>query len=158
MLTVNFVGVVRSGGVNSRVLVQGEDGLFYVWRVPEERVSGLRQEGSFQAPAVELEMATEQQVFIGRANWGVVSVGRVAVRVVGVIRRGKKNLRALVVEPGVEGYKTAILPVDGLSEEGGLARVDRRLVFEAREDQVAAGLGVGKLKRGSKRKVPAVGS
>jgi hypothetical protein len=158
MLTVSFVGVIRSGGVNSRVLVQGEDSLFYVWRVPEERVPGLRQASGFQAPAAELELATEREVVMGRAKWGVVSLGSAEVQVAGVIRKGKKNVRALVLEPGVEGYKTAILPVDGCPEVGGLVAVDRRMVFEAREDQVAAGLGVGTLKRGPRRKVPAEGS
>jgi hypothetical protein len=158
MLTVSFVGVIRSGGVNSRVLVRGEDSLFYVWRVPEERVLGLKQAVGFQAPAEELEMATEREVVMGRANWGVVSLGSVEVQVAGIIRKGKKNFRVLVVEPGVEGYKTAILPVDGCPVVGGMVRVDRRLVFEAREDQVAAGLGVGTLKRGPRRKVPAEGS
>jgi hypothetical protein len=139
--------MVRFGPVNSRVLVQAEDGLFYVWRVSSKRLPGLPDGGSLLVSADELEMATDLQVVIGRHNRGVIPVGSVEVQFHGVVQRGKRNFRVLVTEVGGKEYLTAVVPVGDLPEKGGLIKVDRRQVFEARDDQVAAGLGVGKLRR-----------
>jgi hypothetical protein len=146
-LTVKLVGVIRSGTANSRVLVQALDGLYYTWKVPGDRLSRLQNVQDFQVSSDDLEMATEQQVLVGRNNRGAIHAGSVRMEFHGLIQRGKINYRVLVSEPGKKEYFTADVPVMDLPERGGLIEVDRRGVFDAREDQVAAGLGTGKLRR-----------
>ena len=154
-LTVGFVGVVRFGAVNTRVLVRAEDGLFYVMRVPGTKLSWLERAGSFPVSVDELEMATERQVVAGRGSQGFVSAGSAQATFHGVVWRGKKNTRVLVSGLGDCGYFTAVVPAGELPERGGVITVDRRRVFRARDDQVAAALGEGRLRRGPRRKGPA---
>jgi hypothetical protein len=151
-LTVRFVGVIRDGGVNSRVLVRAEDGFFYVWRVSSREVVGLRGAGVCSVPAGELELASEQEVVVGRDAFGKASVGSVRVEFCGVVGRGKTNFRALVLEPGGSRYCTVVIPVGDLPEKGSLVEVSQRLMSDAREDQIEAGLGLGRLRRGPRRK------
>lgn len=152
-LTVDFSGVVRMGGTNCRVLIRAEDGLFYTWKIPVKRLQAIQGVGGFQVPANELEIATVQQILVGRGNRGSVHVGSVQMQFWGLVQKGKKNLRVLVKEPGGDLYSTAVIPVGELPARGGLITVDQRQVFEARADQIAAGLGVGKLKRSQRKKV-----
>jgi hypothetical protein len=152
-LTVDFIGVVRTGSENCRVLVRADDGLFYTWKIPISGLQSLKGTGGFEVPADELELATEKQIVVGRGNQGVIHVGSAQMRFVGLIQKGKKNFRVLVTEPdGWECFLTAVVPVGELPPSGGLITVDRRQVFEARADQIAAGTGVGKLKRSSRKK------
>jgi hypothetical protein len=150
-LSVRFVGVIRDGGVNSRVLTQAADGLFYVWRTSSRDVQGLRSAGMFSVSGDELELASEQQVLVGRDTSGKVSVGSLEVEYHGLVRRGKTNLRVLVTEPGGSQYFTAVIPVGELPEPGAVFEVSRHCVSDAREDQIEAGLGVGKLRRVSRK-------
>jgi hypothetical protein len=141
------------GSTNCRVLLRAEDGLFYTWVVSKEKLQAVQGTGGFQVPMGELEIATVQQILVGRGNRGVVHVGSEQMRFVGLIQKGKKNLRVLVTGlDGWEDFFTAVIPVGELPPRGGLITVDRRQVFKAREDQIAAGTGVGKLKRSPRRK------
>jgi hypothetical protein len=151
-LGVQFVGVIRDGGVSSRVLVRAEDGFFYVWRTSSKRALGFRDAGVFSVPAGELELASEREALIGRGVSGKVSVGSMMVEFCGVVSRGKTNFRALVLEPGGSHYYTVVIPAGDLPERGSLIEASQRLMFDAREDQIEAGLGLGRLRRGPRRK------
>jgi hypothetical protein len=141
------------GSANCRVLLRAEDGFFYTWVASKEKLQEFQGTEEIQVPLNELEIATVLQILVGRGNRGVVHVGSEQMRFVGLIQKGKKNLRVLVT--GLDGGKnffTAVVPVGELPPRGGLITVDRRQVFEAREDQIAAGTGVGKLKRSPRKK------
>jgi hypothetical protein len=144
---VQFVGIVRTGGVNSRILVQAGDGLYYVWKGSNEAVRRIQSEGHFACTFGDLELASEIQVSVGRGNRGTVDAGSMGVKYRGLVRRGKMHFRVLVSDMVSGEYFTVIIPVGDLPELGSVISVDRRCMFEAREDQIAAGLGTGKLCR-----------
>jgi hypothetical protein len=152
-LGVQFVGIIRDGGVNSRVLVQAEDGLFYVWRTSSLEAQRLSGAGMFTVPSGELELASEQEVFAGRGVLGKVPVGSVQVVMQGVVSRGKANLRLLVMEPGGSQYYTVVVPVKDAPARGSLFEADKRSLAVARRDQIEAGLGLGTLRRRPRKRV-----
>jgi hypothetical protein len=133
-------------------LVQADDGLFYAWRTASKGSQDLSGAGLFPVPADELELASEQQVFMGRDPLGKVSVGSVMVEFRGLVSRGKVNFRALVTEPGGSKYFTVVIPAGDVPERGCVFEASRLGMTEARADQVAAGLGVGTLRRNSKKR------
>jgi hypothetical protein len=150
---VQYVGIVRAGEVNSRLLVQAGDGFFYTWKGSNEKVKEIQDAGRFSCDACDLELATEQQVSIGRNHRGTLDAVSVSVKFHGLIQRGKIHFRVLVSDPGSGFYYTVVIPVGDLPEPGSLISVDRRQLFEARDDQIAAGNGLGKLRRASRKAV-----
>jgi hypothetical protein len=152
-LGVQFVGIIRDGGVNSRVLVQAEDGLYYAWRTSSRDALRARDVGVFSVSAEALELASEQDLLAGRDVLGKVPVGSVQVVAQGVVSRGKANLRLLVLEPGGSQYYTVVVPVKDAPESGSLFEADKRSLAVARTDQIEAGLGLGTLRRRPRKRV-----
>jgi hypothetical protein len=148
---VRFIGIVRAGEANTRLLVQAGDGLFYTWKGSNEKVKKIQASGCFSCTVGDLELATEQQVAVGRNNRGTLDAGAVSMKFHGLIQRGKIHFRVLVSDPGSGSYYTAVIPAGDLPDPGSVISVDRRRVFEARGDQIAAGNGFGKLRRASKK-------
>jgi hypothetical protein len=149
---VSYVGIIREGTIKTRALVRTDAGLFYTWKSDNGNIKVLREYGEAMAPTLELEIATERQVVVGRNNRGELGADSVAVEFHGVVQKGKNNIRVLVKS---DRYYTGTVPSKGFDDSlsrGQVITIDMRTMSPAREDQIAAGFGTGKLRRASKGK------
>jgi hypothetical protein len=147
MMRIQFVGYLKSGSKNARILVRSESGRFYVWKGSRVKIEQMRREGFLIVATGELELASEKQVASGRATGGRTSVPDVPVEFWGVVHPGKVYTLVLVRQ---EGYKVGKVRTEGFDVElprGTVISIDHRTLSPAREDHIEAGLGQGKLRR-----------
>jgi hypothetical protein len=149
-MKVKFEGVIRGGKSVVRLLVSSDEGYFYVWNTFLDKSQELRRLGSLDVLEGELELAKENDIYVGHglgAENGIFESVTQRVTYVGVVSGGKVSKRVLVFCDG--GYRTAVVPVEALVGvvSGSEIEVDSRTLAVARDDQVAAGMGSGKLRR-----------
>jgi len=146
---VSYIGLIKKNSQESKVLVLSKAGRYYVWTALHEKVDSIRIAGGGEVPNLELEIATERQVDIGRGNMWVPNASQVMFQVEfhGIVSGGQVNKRVLVKLSGV--WSTVVVPAEVANGAtvGDMITVDQRLISPARGDQISAGLGDGTLRR-----------
>jgi hypothetical protein len=146
-VVVEFVGCVRRGTVNSRALVRYL-GTCYTWKGTVLEVDRAAGVGTLEVDSGDLEVATNKQIVMGRNSRGRAESSDVEVMVCGVVQRCRLTMRLLVEFPvGSKEMYTISVPVSDGVVAGGIMTADSRRLDRARDDQVDAGLGRGKLRR-----------
>lgn len=151
-MQVRYIGVARSGKANSQILVQSAQGKFYVASCMTKNVSSIQEQKVLDLPVDALELATEEQVKAGREAKPHLPALTLDVEYFGLVSRGKTNCRILVTSNG-KHYTLVATAEDILGlQPGALVRVEYRRLETARKDQIAAGLGLGRLQRKPRQK------
>jgi len=150
-MNVFYVGLVKKGHVNSKILVSSPTGRFYIWTASNEEVDKFRIGCSGEVPNGSLVLANERQINIGRGNLWVPNASQVMVKVefYGIVSGGQLNKRVLVKRLDEQGWFTVVLPfsVAETANKGDILNVDMRALSPARDDHIAAAFGRGTLQR-----------
>ena len=151
-MTVTYQGLIKKNSTKQKVLVTSNAGRYYVWTASQDEVDALRNVKSGEVSNAELELANERQVEVGRGSVWVPNASNILVQVefCGIISGGRNNTMILVKQLNdIESFYTA--KVDAVVANsllsGDVVSVDMRTIQRARNDHIAAGLGLGTLER-----------
>jgi len=148
----SYVGLIKKNSHVSKVLVVSEEGRYFVWTTNNSSGGNFLLREGMNIPSNELVLADQRQINAGRGELWVPNSSRVLCAMVfhGVVSGGKTSKTILVKHLDTNPHFFIYRVPSGVAlalSVGDIVQVDTRNMSIARQDQIEAGLGNGRLRR-----------